>query len=72
MSAVWKSLAATLLLVAFPDAQRAQDAQSGLQGAGIDDLVVTTVRRAILGAVFGQPTEENATALIDQALAASK
>ena len=58
---------ASLLLVAFPGTQRAQDAQAGLQGAGIDDLVATTVHGAILGAVFGQPTEESASALIDQA-----
>jgi len=62
--------AASLLLVAFPDDQRTQDARSGLEIAGVDDLVATMAQGEILGAVFGQLAQESASALLDRAFAA--
>ena len=61
---------ASLLLVAFPDAKRAQDAQAGLEGAETEDLLVTAVQGITLGAVFGQADKESATLLLDRALVA--
>jgi hypothetical protein len=61
---------ASLLLVAFPDAKRAQDALTGLEGAEVDDLVAAIVQGNAMGAVFGQVDGEVATSLLDQALGA--
>jgi hypothetical protein len=61
---------ASLLLVAFPDAKRAEDAQAGLQGTETEDLIVTAVQGSALGAVFGQADKEVATLLLDRALVA--
>jgi len=44
---------ADLLLVAFPDAGRAQEAAAGLTGAGLESLVEVTVSGATMGAVLG-------------------
>ena len=60
---------ATLVLVSFADEKRAQTAQSGLGGGGVDDLVVVQVQGSTLGAVFGQPDHETASALLERALA---
>jgi hypothetical protein len=50
-----------LMLIAYPDAARAQTAQTGLKGAGIQDLVITHVKERTLGAVFGQLNEDQDT-----------
>ena len=61
-----------LLLVAFPDAQRAEQARAGLEGAGLDTLAVTDRKGRTLGAVFDSAAPGAATqALLEQALAAS-
>jgi hypothetical protein len=62
--------AASLLLVAFPDAKRAEDAQARLKGSETEDLLVTAVQGSTLGAVFGQADKESATWLLDRALVA--
>ena len=59
---------ADLILVAFPDDQRAQDALSGLQGAGIEELVAAEIKSGTLGAVLGQVDESVARELLDEAL----
>jgi hypothetical protein len=61
-----------LLLVAFPDTPRAQQARAGLEGAGLETLLVTDARGSRLGAAFG-PADVYATAqaLLEHALAAS-
>ena len=60
---------AILMLVAFADSVRAQAAQSGLEGAGVEDLVAVQVHGNTVGAVFGQPDHETASALLDRAFA---
>jgi hypothetical protein len=61
---------ATLLVVSFPQAGRAQDARLGLERAGTEDLVLTQVQGNTVGAVFGPLAPEIPAALLDQALAA--
>jgi hypothetical protein len=62
--------AASLLLVVFPDSKRAQDAQTGLEGAGTGNLVATAVQENALGAVLGQVDVESAISLLEKALGA--
>ena len=62
--------AAKLLLVAFPDDERAREAQAGLESAETESLVATAVQGNTLGAVLGQVNVESATALLDGALGA--
>ena len=57
-----------LLLVQFPNYQRAAAGLKGLQGGGLDDLVVADINNSLLGAVFGNPTTAEATALLKKAL----
>ena len=61
---------ATLLIVTFPQAGQALDAQSGLERAGVEDLVLTQVQGNAVGAVFGSLAPEIPAALLDQTLAA--
>jgi hypothetical protein len=61
---------ADLVLIAYPDARRADTALSALRGAGLEDLVLAEVREGTLGAVFGQVDEGTAAALLEKALAA--
>jgi hypothetical protein len=60
---------AVLVVIAFPDAARAQQALSGIERAGVEDLEIAKVRGSTLGAVFGQPGADTAAALLEQALA---
>jgi hypothetical protein len=62
---------ATLLLVAFRDTARAQDARQGLEGAGVAELVVADTADRTLGAAFGQVDAGPAAELLDRALAAA-
>jgi hypothetical protein len=57
-----------LLLVQFPNYQRAAAGLKGLQGGGLDDLVVADINNSLLGAVFGNPTTAEATALLSKAI----
>jgi hypothetical protein len=50
-----------LMLIAYPNAARAQKAESGLRGAGMRDLVTTRVKARTLGAAFAQLNEDQAT-----------
>jgi hypothetical protein len=62
-----------LLIVAFPDAQRAVQARAGLEGAGLETLAASGVVGRTLGAVFGLDAPQAAArALLEQALAASE
>jgi len=61
---------ATLLIVTFPQAGQALDAQSGLERAGVEDLVLTLVQGDAVGAIFGQLAPEIPATVLDQALAA--
>ena len=61
---------ATLLLVVYPDGERAQDAHARLVGHGIEEFVAAQVADRVLGAVFGAVDAQNAERLIDRALAA--
>jgi hypothetical protein len=63
---------ATLLLVAFPDTARVQDARQGLEGAGVEELIVANAAGRTLGAVFGQVDAGSAAALLDRAFAANQ
>ena len=58
-----------LLLVAFPDADRAEQARLGLEGAELD-LVALESSDNVLGAAIGQADAETGRALLEQALAA--
>lgn len=61
-----------LLLVAFPDVQRAEQARAGLQGAGLDALAGTGIHGSTLGAVLSAAASTATTQdLLEQALAAS-
>jgi len=57
-----------LLLIAFPEGSRAQQAQSGLQAAGLEDLIDTAVKGVTLGAVFGAVDATGAAGLLAQAM----
>lgn len=59
---------ADLLLVSFPNAARAERAQAGLQGGGVEGLVVAGQRDGMLGAVFGTLPKEAARALLEEAM----
>ena len=60
-----------LLLVAYPDAQRAQQARAGLEGAGLETLIAVDVVGSTLGAAFGPAALGTAAAqaLLEQVLA---
>jgi hypothetical protein len=60
----------TLLLVTFPDTERAQEARQGLDGAGAEDLIIASATDRTLGAVFGRVDAGPGGALLDRALAA--
>jgi hypothetical protein len=62
-----------LLLVSFPDAQRAEQARAGLESASLDNLRAVGVSGRMVAVLFGSasPTEET-QALLDQALAAGR
>ena len=57
-----------LLLVQFPTYQRAAAGLKGLQGGGLDNLAAADINNSLLGAVFGNPTTAEATALLNKAL----
>jgi hypothetical protein len=57
-----------LLLIAYPDTSRAQQAQSGLQAAGLGNLIAGEVKGVALGAVFGSPGTSGASDLLAQAM----
>ena len=57
-----------LLLVQFPDFKRTAAGLQGLKSGGLEDLVVSDTKGSILGAVFGNPTTEEATKLLSKAL----
>jgi len=59
-----------LLLIAYPDMSRAQHAQSGLQAAGVKNLIATELKGVTLGAVFGSPGTSGASDLLAQAMSA--
>lgn len=61
---------ATLLLVTFPNSERAEAARQGLAEEGVAELSVARVADRALGAVFGQVDAEAAVALLEGALAA--
>jgi hypothetical protein len=61
-------LDADLMLVAFPNAARAQHALSGLKAAGIEDLLSARIQEQTLGAVFGTVSLDSADQLINSAL----
>jgi hypothetical protein len=63
---------ATLLLVAFPDEDRAEAARQGLIEAGIEELVVARTAGRSLGAVLGQVDARAADALLEGALTATE
>jgi len=58
-----------LLLVQFPDSKRAAAGRQGLQGGGLDDLLVADTNGSLLGAVFGNPATTEAAGLLSKALA---
>ena len=58
-----------LLLVAFPDADRAEQARLGLEGAELE-LIVLERGDNVLGAAIGQADAETGRALLAEALAA--
>jgi hypothetical protein len=59
---------ANLLLVTFPDAERAENAQTSLQEAEVEELVTTLARDTMVGAVLGTVSLEVAEALLMEAL----
>jgi hypothetical protein len=61
---------ATLLVVSYPDAGRAEDARARLMGAEIGELAAVRVVERALGAVLGPVEAQDAEALIDRTLAA--
>ena len=62
---------ATLLLVSFPDAERAEAARHGLAEVELVDLVLARLDGGTLGAVFGDVDAAPADALLESALAAA-
>jgi hypothetical protein len=61
-----------LMLVAFPDSPRAQAAQSGLEGAEVENLAETDVRENVFGAAFSTSGQGAAKDLLARAMAASQ
>jgi hypothetical protein len=59
-----------LLLVAYPDTQRVQQAPAGLEGAGLETLIAVDVEGSRLGTVFGPSVPAAVESLLEQALAA--
>jgi len=59
-----------LMLVAFPDAPRAEAAHSGLRGTGLENLVAADVKGSTLGAVFCPVDKGQAKELLDKAMTA--
>ena len=59
---------AVLMLITFPDKERAQKALSGLQSAGIEPLLSAEVQGHTLGAAFGQISPDSAAQWVNQAL----
>jgi hypothetical protein len=65
-----------LLLVVYPDAQRAGQGRAGLQGAGLENLIAVDVAGTRLGAVLGAgpgaagAAIDTAQALLEEALTA--
>lgn len=59
-----------LLLVTFPSTSRAQQAHDALLGAGMEELAAAAIRDRTVGAVFCPACQDEAQALLDQALAA--
>jgi hypothetical protein len=57
-----------LLLVQFPDSQRAAAGLEGLTGGGLDGLAASRAEGALLGAVFGNTTSAQAEALLARVL----
>jgi hypothetical protein len=58
-----------LLLVAYPDAQRAQEALAGLEGTSPETLLVADAQGSTLGAAFGPAASRGtAEALLERAL----
>jgi hypothetical protein len=63
---------ADLLLVAYPDAGRAEQALAALEGGEVEGLATARVGERMLGAVFGSLSVEAAEALLREALAAAE
>jgi hypothetical protein len=59
---------ADLLLVAYPDAERAAQAQAALEGGGVERLVATGIGERVLAVAFGPLSAETAEALLTEAL----
>jgi hypothetical protein len=59
---------ADLLLVAYPDAERAEQAQAALENSEVEGLVATGLGERRIGAVFGSLPAEAAEALLAAAL----
>jgi hypothetical protein len=59
-----------LLLVTFPSASQARQAHDALLGAGVEELAAAGVQDKTVGAVFCPACQDEAQALLDQALAA--
>jgi len=59
---------ADLLLVAYPDAERAQQARAALEGGQVEGLIATGIGERVLGAVFGSLSAEAAETLLTEAI----
>lgn len=59
---------ARLLLVQYPDVQRASAGLAGLQSAGVENLAASRAAGKLLGAVIGKASIPEAEALLAQAL----